>query len=718
MSHHKLPFPSKATLLCLLQSVYGFTPASQIDQFYALVSKELKHHGPKATCQYLKALYTQAVMLALQLPVEPVPFRKSNKRGVLKVLGPFVPLLQSDNAKEKRAALTILRLCYLIFSDAEIATASIVTPTKRNGVQEILKSFRSFARSRIQYEDLSKCNFEVIPRARSGPNGPSSLLTGHLDASALFHRPQLLGALQRLADSMSGSRGVPQNRHKNPPASLTEWITLLHKWNIENISISPYDLKTSRLAFLSEGGCKTRTIAIGDLFSQMVLLPLHKSLMKRLRKMHQDCTFDQTKAISWLREKTKEGPVWSFDLTTATDRFPVKLQEIVLRWFAGKDISKAWLDTMVTFRDFSFKDTRKQVRTCRYEVGQGMGLYSSWPAFAYTHHMIVQWCAFKEGMKSFDEYRIIGDDVVISNERVAKRYRDTLEILEVPISSSKSIVSISPPYSGEIAKRLIWNGVDISPIPPELIKQVEKHVTMLPALIDEIQNRYGIDLPLLTSLPSLARIYSRRSDKEKAAILISAPSAFALGGGVSLYGHLSNELTSSLPESRPPQALGPWISVDPEVLPDISWIQSRIRTVFLLREYEKVFKEWSFTNPEVQDLVPEIPTGKACHTLTAISELHPYWFARSWINCELQELFSLRVLTLGQEDETNFEDVGLRFCLDPQLRGYREKSAAQAAIRSHLTLETYKVLTGRKPMPEVEHPRGGLLEAQVRLSAH
>jgi len=36
--------------------------------------------------------------------------------------------------------------------------------------------------------------------------------------------------------------------------------------------------KLSKLAFLSEGGGKTRVIAIGDYWSQQVLKPLHKGL--------------------------------------------------------------------------------------------------------------------------------------------------------------------------------------------------------------------------------------------------------------------------------------------------------------------------------------------------------------------------------------------------------------------------------------------------------
>jgi hypothetical protein len=59
------------------------------------------------------------------------------------------------------------------------------------------------------------------------------------------------------------------------------------------------------------------------------------------------------------------------DLTSATDRFPVFLQEKVLNSILPEDHGKAW-QYLLTKRIFSYKD-----KTYTYAIGQPMGAYSS-----------------------------------------------------------------------------------------------------------------------------------------------------------------------------------------------------------------------------------------------------------------------------------------------------------------------------------------------------
>lgn len=721
MKHDKQPYPFQATINRLLETVYGLTLTEEVKFFYSMSRRNAETRGWTNTCTYLKALYTQAQMMSLGLPPETFPFRKSDKQGFLRDLSPFKKYLQSDSPNHKRAALTVLRLAYLIYCEPLPSVQSITQGGGEESVKSMTRSFIAFARKRVPPVDPGG-SIQVIPRAKSGPNGPQSLLWSHLDAVALTQRPQLLEALQELADLIDPlSRGSPKNKYQPSPPNLTEWVKSQAQWSESNsVSEQGRRYPVSRLAFIAEGGCKTRTIAIGDLFSQAVLLPLHDKLMKRLRSLGQDATFDQPKAIAWVKKNTQKGPMWSFDLTTATDRFPVVLQEIVMRAMFGRKVGSLWKKVMVSLRDFSFRDPRTSLTTeVYYHKGQGMGLYSSWPAFAYTHHIFVQWCASLEGEISFKDYRIIGDDVVIANGKVATRYRSMLEALDVPISKAKSIVSLCPPYSGEIAKRLVWKGMDISPIPPELIKQVEKHFTMLPALIDEIESRYGLDLPTLSALPSLATLYKPKGKQAKAAILLSAPVAFALSGTSSLYGKTTLEVTKELTAVDRAKVLGPWVTINPEVFSDIGWIQSQTRMVFTLREYEKVFKQWNFFNQEDGVVVPvEVPRACSDKGTIAINSQHPFYVASTWLECELEYLFQIRISVLDIEDEITYEDVGVRYCLDPTMRSYRPHKQEKSNTSSHLTLEVFKVLTGEKPMQQVEHPEDGLLVANVRFLAH
>jgi hypothetical protein len=582
---------------------------------------------------------------------------------------------------------------------------------------------------------------DIIPRACSGPNGPSSLLYSHFDAVALTQRPQLLDALHDLACRIDSiTKGEPEShisayytaeqrtwkRGSSPETKdipgnddpelwnrgLKQWVTRLSNWANQNLSIQG-KVPIGRLALLAEGGCKTRTIAIGDCFSQAVLRPIHDKLMHQLKKLPQDCTFDQTKAIKWLSKVTKDRrSVYSFDLTNATDRFPVILQEAVVGALFGTKVGQLWKDVMTTYRDFSLKKSKHHtLHGIHYAVGQGMGLYSSWPAFAYSHHILIQWCASEVGIESFTDYVIIGDDVAIANELVARKYRDILSELGVKISTAKSIISTKYPYCGEIAKRLILDGIDISPIPPDIIKQASKHVTMLPALLDEVSRRYGLDYSTLSSLLTLSRNFSRSWDRQKADILLTAPLAFARSGGHPLYGDLVStcgevptigEPSDNIDLTVKPDLIwdsSPWSKLDTLTLSGLNVVQEAVRKQFLLTQYDDIMGTIdTWLSHEL--MVPIIPGSRQDKTAKPPDAQHPYFKALAWLRKRFTADFSRRQEFIDCEDETLFKEMDLRYCLDPTMRSYQNLKQNRSNISSHLTLKVYKILMGDQPLPQ------------------
>lgn len=102
-------------------------------------------------------------------------------------------------------------------------------------------------------------------------------------------------------------------------------------------------------------------------------------------------------------------------------------------------------------------------RPVRYNAGQPMGAYSSWPVMALTHHLIVLTAARLTGQnpKKFNGYRLLGDDIVIFDEQVALRYKEIMTDLGMEFSEEKTIVS---DQLAEFAKRLIYKGVEITPL--------------------------------------------------------------------------------------------------------------------------------------------------------------------------------------------------------------------------------------------------------------
>lgn len=126
-----------------------------------------------------------------------------------------------------------------------------------------------------------------------------------------------------------------------------------------------------RLQYFPDREDKVRVIAIGDYFSQSVLRPLHKQLFGVLRRIKQDCTFDQGKLLRELADNG--GPYWSMDLSNATDRFPIDLISSVLKGYFNPEYIEAWKNIMVD-QPFTLPGGGGEVR---YAVGNPMGFYSS-----------------------------------------------------------------------------------------------------------------------------------------------------------------------------------------------------------------------------------------------------------------------------------------------------------------------------------------------------
>jgi len=222
---------------------------------------------------------------------------------------------------------------------------------------------------------------------------------------------------------------------------------------------------TRKLAFFPDKEGKTRVIALGDYFSQTVLRRLHFYLFDVLRKIPQDCTFDQGK----FKELIKDWKVfYSVDLSSATDRFPIQIISGVLRAHFPAKYVDAWERIMVK-EPFRFSG-----KSVLYSVGNPMGLYSSWSSFTLAHHYLFFEIARELGRPWRTlPYALLGDDVLIGDDEVGKRYMSMVKSLGIEVSELKTHISST---TCEFAKRWIHLGQEISPFPlkPFMLKKFEK----------------------------------------------------------------------------------------------------------------------------------------------------------------------------------------------------------------------------------------------------
>jgi hypothetical protein len=291
--------------------------------------------------------------------------------------------------------------------------------------------------------------------------------------------------------------------------SIPFFIYCLLRYRLFSISLLTGRFKLNRLAVVRNVSGKSRIVGITNYWIQTALRPLHKAIFRFLRGIKQDGTFDQHRPIKDLVGRRKSDAMYySFDLTAATDRLPIDLQEYVLSLFIGERNARLWKE--ILSMPFEYEGIEHY-----YAVGQPMGAYSSWAMLALTHHMIVQAAAnVHGGCKPFGDYAVLGDDVVITgdpvnmsrpgkDDTVARYYHDIMTSLGVEISLGKSIVSNN--YI-EFAKRLFDTNLrDWSPVGPGLILNLVRDRNLLGLFLSELVERSLMEIHTVIELLAATR---------------------------------------------------------------------------------------------------------------------------------------------------------------------------------------------------------------------
>lgn len=280
---------------------------------------------------------------------------------------------------------------------------------------------------------------------------------------------------------------TPQELWENLQLLTVTVLPIFCEWrNLENISsfrsdqlLTDYTKETSwfppkavrRLSAIADYEGKTRVIAIGDWLSQCILKPFHDRLMSKLKSISSDMTYRHEFVSRFVYQQYHKGTMpYSIDLTAATDRIPSSVTSYILGEIWGdQKVAQIWHQIMVGTGFVAPKDSNRTNNIVRYAIGQPMGLMSSWPAMALTNHVLVRLAAVRIGKNMFTDYLILGDDIVIFNEKVALEYISIMDRIGVSTNPDDSIRP-ERNKSLEISKRLFRNGQEISPLPLRLWK--------------------------------------------------------------------------------------------------------------------------------------------------------------------------------------------------------------------------------------------------------
>lgn len=193
-----------------------------------------------------------------------------------------------------------------------------------------------------------------------------------------------------------------------------------------------------------DGGWKVRWIASPFRIHQLALKPLGEGLYDLLKTLPFDCTFKQEKGHAAIQQALQqEREVYSVDLTSATDYFPLSLQLPVLYALAPKE-------HVDLFAEISRCTWSSPYGDVRWTNGQPMGLYPSFASFALTHGLLL----FTLGGRDASKFFVLGDDVVILDKDLYLKYLETLDLLKCPHNPSKSLTSSAlAEFAGKLITR-------------------------------------------------------------------------------------------------------------------------------------------------------------------------------------------------------------------------------------------------------------------------
>lgn len=198
------------------------------------------------------------------------------------------------------------------------------------------------------------------------------------------------------------------------------------------------------IGLIQEPGYKLRAVANPMRVYQLALEPLGRCLFKWLRSVPEDCCYRQDSGVFAIQEvMTRDDPprIHSVDLSNATDWFPLSLMmQVFQRMRAPKGALEALLRVARGEWFIPQGSAVAKAESLKWERGLPLGLYPCFALFSLGHHALVRGICVSLGKEDFP-YRILGDDLVIWDDDVAREYQSVMDELGCPISRAKSLVA-------------------------------------------------------------------------------------------------------------------------------------------------------------------------------------------------------------------------------------------------------------------------------------
>lgn len=187
-------------------------------------------------------------------------------------------------------------------------------------------------------------------------------------------------------------------------------------------------------ALVKDRGMKIRYIANPLIGVQLATSRLQQACNLFLQRLPESMVHNQGAVEDWVLPILQADlPMWSIDLSSATDKFPLITQVLLL-----KKLFPELEPDIDLWADVSRSQWSTPIGPVSFGIGQPMGVSASFSAFSVTHTLLIRSLG---GNPS--NFRTCGDDVLISDPNLAKAYMDMMQILGVEISVAKSLMGSS-----------------------------------------------------------------------------------------------------------------------------------------------------------------------------------------------------------------------------------------------------------------------------------
>jgi hypothetical protein len=424
----------KLSIGCLVANVVGgdYGPLYQHE-----VERLLRHNGSVWLATRLKALWTAALHLRNGDPDKAIQLYQENsisyhRDGTPK--GPFRRAITSFLNAERPSVIRRWSAILRFYTGMVVSDAS---PTQVRKIKESIQGEGVQIPNDLRKEFQSE--FRRFLKKKPGPKKGTtwsrsaswdSAFAQSLKGTTRYFSP--IPCPKELKERFYGSFIHSLLTTHRIPVAVGHRVRTLEPSALEEMKQLVTDTEPiGKVFFVFEGGCKVRCVAQPNGWTQLAFRPLHSILSKMQRSFPESCVDDQKRGVE---EAMLHKELYSVDLSSATDRLPRSLQEDILNMIGLSDYADALEE--VASSKWSFPDGT----TVSYRVGQPMGLYGSFPLLNITNCLIGRMaCRRNQIYKDWERhFRVVGDDIIFFEKKVASTYKTIMSDLGVTISPTKT----------------------------------------------------------------------------------------------------------------------------------------------------------------------------------------------------------------------------------------------------------------------------------------